>query len=131
MREAGALHGASALVKTKLRTLLGDDIFADLVQLAFNLPHLHEIDVAALVQAWKDSGHKLPFNKNDADSIVLTRLYERKSHDRGFYLKKEHDFKPTDKSYLDAVRPPKSPRSSPRPSRTPSPRAADAAPAPA
>ena len=37
------------------------------------------------------------------------------SHDRGFYLKKKHDFKPTDKSYLDAVRPPKSPRSSPTP----------------
>ena len=57
--------------------------------------------------------------------------YERESYDRGFYLKKKHDFKPTDKSYLDAVRPPKSPRSSPRTSRTPSPRAAAAAPAPA
>ena len=62
---------------------------------------------------------------------MLTRLYERESHDRGFYLKKEHDFKPTNKSYLDALRPQKSPRSSPRASRSPSPRAAAAAPAPA
>ena len=26
-----------------------------------------------MVQAWTHSGHKLPLNKNDADSIVLTR----------------------------------------------------------
>ena len=81
------------LVKTKLRTNMNDDIYTDLVQLAFNLPFLHEIDIKLLVKAWKDAGHKLPLNKNDADSIVLTRLRSRESHDRGFYLKRDSPFK--------------------------------------
>ena len=88
------------LTKNKLRTLLDDDIFADLVFLAFNLPYLHEIDTNLLVRAWKAAGHRLPLNKNDADSIVLTRLLERTSPSRGFFLKKDSPYKPTDLSFL-------------------------------
>ena len=39
-------------------------------------------------------------NKNDADSIVLTRLLERTSPSRGFFLKKDSPYKPTDLSFL-------------------------------
>ena len=48
-----------SLTKTKLRTQLDDSIFADLVFLDSNLPHLHEIDTKCLVKAWRDAGHKL------------------------------------------------------------------------
>ena len=49
---------------------------------------------------WKAAGHRLPLNKNDADSIVLTRLLERTSPSRGFFLKKDSPYKPTDLSFL-------------------------------
>jgi hypothetical protein len=91
---------AMNLVKTDKRRCLGDSIFADLVFLAFNLPWLHEIDIKLLVKAWKEAGHKLPINKNDADSIVLTRLRNRESHDRGFFLKATSPFKPKDFGFL-------------------------------
>lgn len=88
------------LIKTKLRTVLADSTFAALVFLSFNLPWLHEIDVKLLVKAWKEAGHKLPINKNDADSLVLTRLRCRDSDSRGFFLKTGHSFKPTDFQFL-------------------------------
>ena len=88
------------LIKTPKRTQLGDDVYFDLVFLSFNLGWLRETDAKLLVEAWKGSGHKLPVNKNDADSIVLGRLRSRDSHDRGFFLKEASPYKPTDFRFL-------------------------------
>ena len=88
------------LIKTKLRTSLADQTFKSLVFLSFNLPHLHEIDIGTLVNAWKAAGHKLPINKNDADSIVLTRM--RKGDSSTFFLKKESPFCPSNFDFLTA-----------------------------
>ena len=88
------------LTKTLKRTSLNDDTFADLVFLASNLPHLHEIDTPLLVKAWKEAGHRLPLKKNDAESIVLSRLRARTSHAKGFFLKSCSNYKITDWSFL-------------------------------
>ena len=84
------------LIKTKKRMQLGDEVYSDLVFLSFNQGWLHETDVKLLVEAWKESDHKLQINQNDADSIVLGRLRSRDSHDHGFFLKEASPFKPTD-----------------------------------
>ena len=89
-----------SLTKTLKRTSLNDDTFADLVFLASNLPHLHEIDTPLLVKAWKEAGHRLPLKKNDAESIVLSRLRARTSHAKGFFLKSGSNYKITDWSFL-------------------------------
>ena len=78
------------LVKTKLRTSLHDTTFAALVFLSFNLPYLHEVDIDVLITAWKKAGHKLPINKNDAESRVLRRLKSASS--ATFFLKKESPY---------------------------------------
>ena len=40
-------------VKTKGRTLLGDDTFNDAIWLTYNLPPLHLVDYGRFVRAWK------------------------------------------------------------------------------
>ena len=79
--------GNMNLIKTKKRTQLGDKVYSDVVFLSFNLGWLHETDVKLLVTAWKESGHKLPIKKNDAESIILGRIRRRDSHNRGLFLK--------------------------------------------
>lgn len=86
------------LIKTKLRTTLADQTFKSLVFLSFNLPHLHEIDVDALVEAWKSAGHRLPINSNEADSAVLSRM--RSADSFTFFLKKGNGFRPPDYEFL-------------------------------
>ena len=43
-------------VKTKGRTLLGDDTFNDAIWLTYNLPPLHLVDYGRFVRAWKKEG---------------------------------------------------------------------------
>jgi len=86
------------LIKTKLRTSLADQTFKSLVFLSFNLPHLHEIDVDILVNAWKAAGHKLPITREDADSIVLRRM--RSEESQTFFLKKGSRFHPSNFNFL-------------------------------
>ena len=43
-------------VKTKGRTLLGDDTFNDCIWLTYNLPPLHLVDYDRFVKAWKKDG---------------------------------------------------------------------------
>ena len=96
------------LVKSKLRTSLEDSTFACGVFLAYNLPYLHEIDLDVLVEAWRKSGHKLPINKNEAESLVLRRLRARRS--ATFFLKKnshlpsiDDEFKFRERAFDDMV----------------------------
>jgi hypothetical protein len=86
------------LIKTKFRTSLHDQTFMALVFLSFNLPFLHEIDIGTLVAAWKAAGHRMPIRKNDADSIVLTRLHAEATPT--FFLKKGSPYLPTDFGFL-------------------------------
>ena len=86
------------LVKTKLRTSLHDTTFAALVFLSFNLPYLHEVDIDVLITAWKKAGHRLPINKNDAESRVLRRLKSASS--ATFFLKKGNPYLPTNFEFL-------------------------------
>ena len=43
-------------VKTKGRTLLGDDTFNDAIWLTYNLPPLHLVDYDRFVTGWKEEG---------------------------------------------------------------------------
>ena len=43
-------------VKTKGRTLLGDDTFNDCIWLTYNLPPLHLVNYDRFVKAWKKDG---------------------------------------------------------------------------
>ena len=86
------------LVNTKLRTSLHDSTFAALVFLSFNLPHLHEIDFDVLIAAWKKAGHRLPINKNDAESRVLRRL--KSASTSTYFLNMGSPFLPTDFDFL-------------------------------
>jgi len=45
-------------VKTKGRTLLGDDTFNDAIWLTYNLPPLHLVDYGRFVRAWKKEGEQ-------------------------------------------------------------------------
>jgi hypothetical protein len=51
------------LTKTKGRTGLGDETFDSLVLNTFNMPHLHEMDIAAFVKRWSDEGHQMGTTK--------------------------------------------------------------------
>ena len=47
---------------------------------------LHELDVDLLVAEWEKAGFYLPFNVNNAASLVLARMRDQTS--KGFMLKK-------------------------------------------
>ena len=79
------------LIKSPLRCSQLDSTFAVLTFLSFNLPFLHEVDLDIIIEAWRKTGHKLPINKNEAESIVLSRLQNRVSST--FFMKK-NDFLP-------------------------------------
>lgn len=80
------------LVKSLSRCSQLDSTFAVLTFLSFNLPFLHEVDLDILLEAWRKSGHKLPINKNEATSIVLSRLKDRATST--FFLKDKNEFLP-------------------------------------
>ncbi len=45
--------------KTLERTGLLDETFDGLMFCTFNMPHIHEIDMDALIKDWEAKGHKL------------------------------------------------------------------------
>ena len=72
-------------VKTKGRTLLGDDTFNDCIWLTYNLPPLHLVDYDRFVKAWKKDGTQRmgifkgaeaagPDDPNSASQVVRRHL---------------------------------------------------------
>jgi len=72
-------------VKTKGRTLLGDDTFNDAIWLTYNLPPLHLVDYGRFVRAWKKEGTQRmgifkgaeaagPDDPNSASQVVRRHL---------------------------------------------------------